>query len=164
MTTSVDTAPCVRRTELVYLAPVATAAACSRRFVRQVCASWQIDQEPSGDAELIASELVTNAILASGMTGLGSLSGLADANLEPIRIRMLDFNDWLVIEVWDDSPQVPKLMVLSPEAEHGRGLQLVEALSINWGYYHARPSGKVVWCQLGLSAAAAIQEIGTGTN
>jgi hypothetical protein len=32
--------------------------------------------------------------------------------------------------------------------ERGRGLQIVDALSIRWGYYNARMGGKVVWCQL----------------
>src|ERR1700730_10173377 len=115
MTTSMDTAPCVRRTDLVHLAAVASTAGRSRRFVRQVCASWRIDQGPSEVAELLASELVTNAIAASGMTGLGAVSGLADANLGRIGIQLLEFNDRLVIQVWDASPQLPKLMALSPE-------------------------------------------------
>ena len=41
----------------------------------------------------------------------------------------------------------------TPDAEHGRGLTIVEALSDKWGFYHPdphpgddqRPGGKVTW-------------------
>jgi hypothetical protein len=33
-------------------------------------------------------------------------------------------------------------------SEHGRGLQLVKALSIRWGYCNAEMGTKVVWCEL----------------
>ena len=157
MSARLDAALRVRGTEHLRIAAVASAAGCGRLFVRQVCASWQIGQEPSEVAELLASELITNAIVATWDMRARSVRQLPDANVEHIGIRLLAFDDSFVIEVWDSSPELPKLIASSWEAEHGRGLQLVEALSIRWGYYHARFSGKVVWCQLALPATAPAQ-------
>jgi anti-sigma regulatory factor (Ser/Thr protein kinase) len=154
MSTSVETALCIRRSEHLHLAALVSTVGCSRLFVRQVCASWQLDQEQTDVVELLVSELASNAVVASGVTGPRPVRGLAYADLQLIGIRLLAFDDSLVVEVWDTSPRLPKLIEPSLEAEHGRGLQMVDSLSLRWGYYHARISGKVVWCQVALNASA----------
>jgi anti-sigma regulatory factor (Ser/Thr protein kinase) len=154
MNTSIDTAVCIRRAEHVHLAALVSTVGCSRLFVRQICTSWQVEPEQIDVAELLASELVSNAIAASGVTGPRPVHGLPYANLRLIGVRLLALDDSLVIEVWDTSPRPPELIDTADFSEHGRGLQMVDALSIRWGYYQARIAGKIVWCQLALDADA----------
>jgi anti-sigma regulatory factor (Ser/Thr protein kinase) len=151
MNTSMDTAVCIRRTEHLRLPALVSSVAGSRLFVRQTCKSWQMRQEQIDDAQLLASELVSNAILASGATEPRSTWSLPYADSQLIGLRLLALDGSLVIEVWDSSPRSPKLIERTDLLEHGRGLQLVDALSIRWGHY-PRIGGKVVWCQLALDA------------
>jgi hypothetical protein len=52
----------------------------------------------------------------------------------------------VLIEVWDASTDLPVCQDLEPETESGRGLQLVEAMSADWGFCaSADRSGKMVW-------------------
>lgn len=51
-----------------------------------------------------------------------------------------------LIQVWDGSNRVPQPRKPHPDAESGRVLWLVEALSEDWGAFHPEyASGKVVW-------------------
>jgi len=73
-------------------------------------------------AELLVSELTTNAIRAS--------CGLP----EPvIRLWLVSDRSNLVIRVWDSSAELPVCRDADPDSECGRGLLLVEALSKEWG-------------------------------
>lgn len=45
----------------------------------------------------------------------------------------------VVICVWDASPQPPVRVDAPADAEHGRGLLLVEAVSKRWGWFPAQP-------------------------
>jgi hypothetical protein len=144
----------IRRAEYAHLAALPSSAGCSRVFVRGVCASWQLERERADVAELLASELVSNAITASRVTGPRPrpARGLLPVGLQLIGLRLLALDDSLVIEVRDASARLPRLLDPAVFSEHGRGLQLVDALSTRWGYYQAHAGGKVVWCQLALSA------------
>jgi hypothetical protein len=147
-----DTTLCIQRADHLHLAALVSTVTCSRLFVRQVCTSWQIGQEQTDDAESLATELVSNAIAASGVTGPRPVQGLPYPDLKLIGMRLLDLGDSIVIEIWDTSSRPPKLIEPSLDAEHGRGLQMVDALSIRWGHYYMRIGTKVVWCQLALNA------------
>ncbi len=94
------------------------------------------------DGELVVSELVTNGVQASrAMTHAA------------IRLWLVSDRAQVVICVWDASPQPPVRMDAAEDAEHGRGLLLVEAVSKQWGWFPAGPGspwadchdGKVVW-------------------
>ncbi|MER6999660.1 ATP-binding protein [Streptomyces sp. NPDC000410] len=49
------------------------------------------------------------------------------------------------VEVRDDSPALPRLRVLSPDEETGRGLALVDAMVHKWGVSRNGSPGKTVW-------------------
>lgn len=50
------------------------------------------------------------------------------------------------VEVTDRSPQLPAVPLdLSPEAEGGRGLLLVDAVTDKWGVEPRGATGKTVW-------------------
>ena len=63
-----------------------------------------------------------------------------------VRLWLLSDLAQILILVWDASPQPPVLMDVTDEAEHGRGLMLVEAVSEQWGWYSREDGdGKFVW-------------------
>lgn len=91
------------------------------------------------DAELVVSELVTNAVQASKSTR-------DDPAL--IHVRVSHLGTSVVVEVWDRDLTPPAMQDVGGDAESGRGLMIVEALAARWGYYLSIGSGKVVWAEL----------------
>lgn len=120
------------------LSALPTAASCARLHTRAVLAEWGM-ADLAEDAELAVSELTANAFLASARSG-GS-PGL-------VRLWLLADEGRLVLVVWDDSRQPPVRSHAPAFAEHGRGLQIVEAVSSAWGWF-GRPDegGKCVWAE-----------------
>lgn len=88
-------------------------------------------------AELVTSELVTNAIRISR----------ADAHAAPVRLWLLADAASAMILVWDASARPPVRVSSGETDESGRGLLLVETLSARWNWYvPPQPAGgKVVW-------------------
>jgi anti-anti-sigma regulatory factor/anti-sigma regulatory factor (Ser/Thr protein kinase) len=120
------------------LGATATAPAAARLYVRDVLQYWRLalpGQDVIDRAELLADELVTNAVV-HGRTSL--------------RLRLELRGDLLHIGVHDASPRLLRLVPDDPESEAGRGLRLVEQLSTAWGVHRGRDGGKVVWCTLPL--------------
>ncbi len=85
--------------------------------------------EYADDAEIITSELVTNAV-----------QYVCDDGTETIGVTLA--RTWnpagVTVTVSDSSPQGPARRETSADGERGRGLQIVEALSAHWGW---RPEG-----------------------
>jgi serine phosphatase RsbU (regulator of sigma subunit) len=114
------------------LASELTSARRARMLVRRRLRRWGLS-ELIPTAELLASELVTNAVrYAQGS----------------IALRLVR-EGGLVVEVLDDSAALPRLRHAGDEDERGRGLQVVSQLAEHWGTRRT-PSGKVVWCELAL--------------
>jgi len=96
--------------------------------------------------ELVVSELVTNALMASNELASARLPGRTVSMVPPVRLWLACDRRKVLIEVWDASTDLPVCQDLQPEAEAGRGLQLVEAVSAGWGSYApVGCSGKTVW-------------------
>jgi len=55
----------------------------------------------------------------------------------------------LLVSVTDRSRQEPVLQPHRSDADHGRGIQLVEALSQAWGVRLVHEAGKTVWARIG---------------
>jgi serine/threonine-protein kinase RsbW len=91
------------------------------------------------DAEIIASELVTNAIQHASGAGPADKIGVT---LTRVRERHA-----IGIEVMDSSPVPPVKRDTTTGSESGRGLQIVEALSADWGWSHGQ-IGKAVYAIL----------------
>jgi anti-sigma regulatory factor (Ser/Thr protein kinase) len=136
------------------LAAVPSAVGVTRLWLRTTLtewgAGWLVD-----NAWLVATELVTNAINACRQAD--SDGHCCEAGLSKlIRLRLLGMPHTVAVEVWDRCPGEPSLRpVTDPLAEGGRGLHVVEALSLRWGVYPMRPSGKVVWSELAASASGS---------
>jgi anti-sigma regulatory factor (Ser/Thr protein kinase) len=124
------------------LGALPTAPGCARGHVRIVAHEWGL-QHLSDTAELVVSELVTNAIQASE-----SLRIRADLAVVPVvRIWLTSDHQSMVIHVWDACPDMPVRRNASVDQDGGRGLMLVDALSKEWGACQ-KANGKVVWAMI----------------
>lgn len=118
------------------------AVPCARLHTRLVLAEWGL-KALADTAELIVSELITNAVRAS--------AGLPEAqhSLPTVRMWLSADVERVLVQVWDADHQLPEPEQPGLDAEHGRGLLLVEALSEAWGAYRPQRSiGKIVWAVL----------------
>ncbi|MEV7009913.1 ATP-binding protein [Streptosporangium sp. NPDC051022] len=90
--------------------------------------------------KLLTSELVTNAITHSRSRDgvlLVRLGVSRPGRTPTIHVEVLD----------DGSDDEHPVMRMDPDGESGRGLFLVDALSLRWGTADAEP-GRVVWFQV----------------
>jgi hypothetical protein len=138
------------------LCPAPGSARAARDFTATVLRVWDLTAALS-DARLVVSELVTNA-LQHGLAAAGARAPVASPPAEPpigpaeppIGLRLLRRPGWLRCEVTDPSDIMPIHLVPSDDAEFGRGLFLIAALSHEWGATLLSAGGKCVWADLGL--------------
>jgi len=128
------------------LAAVPTAAGIARSFLRQRLSQWGLNRLVN-DAELVTSELISNAINATGTTNPRPKWSELD-NLALITVRLVVTADSLVVEVWDRDPHPPVPRHPEQVDEAGRGLLIVGALCRRWNYFFPESGGKAVWGEL----------------
>ncbi|WP_329167398.1 serine/threonine-protein phosphatase (plasmid) [Streptomyces sp. NBC_01717] len=107
-----------------------TAAATARKHTRRTLADWNVDEDTAYAAELIVSELITNAIRYGA---------------PPMQLRLIK-NRTLTCEVHDDSATSPQLRHARTVDEGGRGLFIVAQLAQRWGTRYTT-EGKTVWSE-----------------
>jgi len=112
------------------------AARRARRHTDQVISSTGRAElvDLSYDAQLVVSELVTNARLHGA---------------PPIVVVVRCYPDGVRIQVADATRIVPMRGIPSKDSMTGRGIALVKTLARCWGV-EGSPEGKVVWCELGV--------------
>src|SRR4051794_18055425 len=117
------------------------AARCARRLVAAQLGEWGVP-DLADDAELVVSELVTNATLHG---------------VPPIRLRI--GRQWAGgrLEVVDASGVAPQSSSGAPLDTVGRGFTIMAALAAGWRC-HPEGAGKVVWCAL----STATPDAGSG--
>src|SRR5690348_7781815 len=118
-------------------APLPTAVPCARLHAVHVLHEWGL-RGLAGDAAMIVSELITNAIDASR----------ALPEHPPVGLRLLVTEKSLLIEVWDRSPLGLEPRQADADDESGRGLTVIAALSDRWGWERTGDRRKVVWAEL----------------
>ncbi|MEU5643190.1 ATP-binding protein [Streptomyces milbemycinicus] len=96
-------------------------------------------------AELLASEMLTNAIVHA--------EGEAD-------LRLKWYAERLRMTVWDTSATPPNRRQIHPDSECGRGLQLLDLLADSWNHFPLTgelwgPVSKVVWCEISRTPPAS---------
>jgi anti-sigma regulatory factor (Ser/Thr protein kinase) len=123
----------------------------ARRYTRSFLDSCRGMSESTAEAaELVVSELVTNAVRFSGDPARTlRYSERADSGVIALSLR--HFPDGLLIEVYDTDSNPPILCDADADAENGRGLMLIDALAKEWSYFFPPGGGKVVYCFLGAS-------------
>ncbi|MFB9376051.1 SpoIIE family protein phosphatase [Kineococcus gynurae] len=112
------------------------AAGRARAFLRRVLTSWRA-LPVLDEAELVLSELVTNAVVHGGGASC-------------LRLRFERGRDRLTLVVQDASPTLPAPRTADEDALGGRGLGIVELVAEEWGVTTVTPagSGKAVWATL----------------
>lgn len=143
----------------VELAALDTAPRTARARVRAVMREWQADDDTAYAVAQVVTELLANAVEATQ----------AHRSPAPVRLWILGCGTSVMALVWDATTPAPVLRAPAADAEHGRGLVLVQELSGQWGYYHPQkqPHGKVVWAVLPATpgtAASATPRVPTGTG
>lgn len=113
--------------------PSVTGVAAARRLVAEVLRPWAT-RSLIADAELVVSELATNALLHTE----GGFALAVSRTTGAVRVA-----------VADSSRQLPVRRDLGTGAQSGRGLLIVEALARGWGS-EPRTHGKLVWAELGV--------------
>ena len=127
------------------LGALPTAVPCARLHTRLVLGEWGL-QILTETVELIVSELVTNGVVASERLTASRYAGRWAPGTPPVRLWLCSDRTHVVIQAWDSNDQMPVRQDAALEAESGRGLQLVEAVSEDWGAFRPDSStGKVVW-------------------
>jgi len=107
------------------------AVPCARGHVRAVACEQGL-ADVAAVAELLASELMTNAVRASR---------------DPVRLWVICERRSVTVFVWDSSDGMPVRRDAEPDADGGRGLLLVETLASDWGT-RREGTGKTVWARV----------------
>lgn len=108
----------------------------ARHRVRDHLTAWgHLPDAPAlGDALLVVSELATNAVRHGPVQEREfeiAVTALADGSC--------------LLEVSDENHLEPRIRLVGDNAEHGRGLRLVDQLAAAWGVWSRGRHGKTVW-------------------
>ena len=114
-----------------------TAPGLARRLVVDALESTTVGFAVVETAELLTSELVTNAVIHGG---------------SPTELCLSVSDGSVRVEVTDHCADHPVLRRRSVEAIGGRGLVIVDDLADQWGVVSIPDDGKTVWFELRAAA------------
>ena len=118
----------------IELHPGASSPARARRFLSERSTAWSLPESLGDQLALVASELVTNAVLHAHT---------------PLTLTVELLDDRVRISVRDGSSAPAALRRYRKDALTGRGLGVIAAVSQAWGVEPAR-DGKVIWAEFDL--------------
>jgi PAS domain S-box-containing protein len=113
----------------------ATAVADTRHLVVEQLRAWGIAEETVEDIAMTTHELVANAMVHGD---------------PPVDLRLVHTGSELIVEVHDRSTTRPRRRNAEAGEEHGRGLQVVDALATGWGA-RVGSARKTVWASHSLT-------------
>ena len=116
------------------------APARARAWTAQMLTAWRV-AHLIDEAELLVSELVTNAVLHART---------------PLALRVVLADDCLRVAVTDESRWLPRPQPKDLDRVGGRGLALVEMLADQWGVEHGSAS-KTVWFELNRPGVSGVR-------
>ncbi|MGW0846678.1 SpoIIE family protein phosphatase [Streptomyces sp. NPDC002787] len=112
----------------------------ARHMIGAAVRTWGA-RERADEIELVADELITNALMHTEGSAIVTLRALAGSDR---RLR---------VEVEDSSSALPRRREAGESGVSGRGLLLVDRLTDVWGV-EARGGGKCVWCEFVMPGAS----------
>jgi anti-sigma regulatory factor (Ser/Thr protein kinase) len=118
-----------------------SAVAFARDRVLTQVRAWRVplDEDAREAVKLVASELITNAVVHGGSFATVGLY----------------FHDHrLLLVVYDGNPAEPEMRHATGDDEQGRGLALVDSLTARNGW-EAAPNGKKVWAEFDVPVPAS---------
>ncbi|MBG0816064.1 ATP-binding protein [Planomonospora sp. ID82291] len=145
-----------------------------RRFVRDTAADWDAAEDVPEVAELLASELTTNALVhglpgdrpvgprhgAHGTSGapgtpgaysahdvVGAFGRAGNSPADVLRVTVCRQDTLLTVTVHDPCLTLPRMREVDDLSPSGRGLAIVQTFSHDWGWT-LTPYGKSVWFQV----------------
>jgi len=121
--------------------PLPDTVPTARTRTKVVLREWDCaPADRAADILTVVSELASNAVRASA-----ALPGS-----RPVRVWVCSDLARVLVQVGDESLAQPVRVLPGPEAEHGRGLLVVQAFSSAWGWFPATAHGlaKIVWAEL----------------
>ncbi len=101
----------------------------------KACAEGGLSGDLTDIAQLLTSELVTNAVIHGR---------------SPVTVTTVLNDGLLRVEVSDDNSRHPELRLTDDRALDGRGMHIVALLATRWGVTD-QPLGKTVWFELASS-------------
>ncbi|WP_416986482.1 SpoIIE family protein phosphatase [Streptomyces sp. T028] len=110
------------------------ALTAARHMIRAAVRAWGA-RDRADEIELVADELITNALMHTEGAAIVTLRVLAGGGDRRLRV-----------EVEDSSSALPRRREAGVSGVSGRGLLLVDLLADVWGV-EARGGGKCVWCE-----------------
>ena len=113
----------------------------ARAFVAETLTAWNVQADEVEAAQLVVSELVTNAVLHA-----------ADSTTISLDLRL---TDGVVRVLVSDGGLGEPDRRLHPDprtGETGRGIWLVDAFAERWGTETHGRNGKTVWCELSIES------------
>ena len=116
-----------------------------RTFVADILEQWGVGPEDPAapgvdDILLVASELLTNALKA------------CDGD---ITVELKGHRDRIELSVEDDCPAPAMVRQAGPSDLGGRGLRIVDALTVRWGQRRVTRGCKQVWCEMPVPSGSA---------
>jgi anti-sigma regulatory factor (Ser/Thr protein kinase) len=110
-----------------------TTPAAARRFVRAARESVEADPVVIETAELLTTELVTNAIVHAGCKS---------------HLFIRPAKGVVRVEITDPDDRLPAMAAPDTDALGGRGLIIVNGLASAWGVEATTEGGKTIWFEL----------------
>lgn len=89
----------------------------ARGFVRRLLAKWGIEAEVADDAELLVTELVTNAVIHARTS---------------VKLEVHEAEGMVEFAVSDGSTRQVQLRVPAADAVTGRGIHLLDQIAMDW--------------------------------
>lgn len=114
--------------------PSASAVPFARDQLIRVLAEWGLAGEAGEPTQLVVTELLSNAI---------------DHARPPIQLTVSFPGESVRVEVHDATVEPPQQQPHDPSRLRGRGLQMVDALSLQWGWT-TDAAGKTVWANVSI--------------
>ncbi len=119
--------------------PDPTSVPQARRFAGEVLRGYPTEFVET--IQLMVSELATNSLVHGG-TGFSLQIECGERDVR--------------VEVSDGGPGNPEIHVPAPTVAHGRGIQMVDVLSDQWGILRAQgETGKTVWFSIALPTSVS---------
>ena len=112
----------------------------ARTYVRELCRRWGLDGEVREAAEIVVTELVTNAVEHATGPSVVEVERHGDA----FRMTVRDYDTGAA---GHDVPEATTWYAPPTSSPRGRGLAMVAAVSRAWGV-RRHPDGKTVWAEM----------------
>ena len=128
------------------LATEASSVPAVRSAARRFLTEAGSPREEREAVELVITELVTNSVVHSRLTG------------ESIQVSVQVTKKGIHIEVRDHESEPPIVRTTGVDSPHGRGLEIVDGIATKWGWTAIEDNGKFVWCDV--SRCSTVPEVG----